>query len=596
MKSFTKFYVLMLAMLMSFGLVAQQMTPLEYQVMQAQEQATLQAHGPTVEVPMAPAGGRAVGDDCSDPIMVSLPAALPYSDLGNTTCGRGNYNQDGCMGLYDGGEDVYYQLTVTSPVWVQFDFDPVDTYAGIAIMDACGNAGVCLYYNGTSSNAPRTFKYNFTSAGTYYLQIDTWPAPNCTGYDLSMVEYIPPPPPTPIASFPALFNFNSCAVPPQFQLSAEDMAHAVVNSNGMNSTCGIMLDGNTSTGWAYSTIPQTNWTNSPTHHARAWNTVTPSGQPGLLTLLFDFRMNFSFSYYYNVFALTVDGVPIADKNGVIYHTAATPSGDPWKAMEYNLAPYQTNPSVEVRFVNAGNYYYQYYQGGDATFIDNVLYFYKEVGTVEGYCTIEFGAPALGAEVGFLGDDPVYPPTIVDGAGYYRYDLVPTTPNNVYEMYAFLDGQNYVEQTATLITGQVVQVNFNLSAPLMVISPVVLEQTMNPNEWRAVPISIVNGGGGPLHWTAAIEFGPPPGVSGPSTFLDISNSNHQPFTPTTGGELSFISFENNDRGTDAIYCEDNSVWGNALVNPNNGYTSMNTAGYKCYQQFLGADGKFAYVTF
>jgi hypothetical protein len=131
---------------------------------------------------------------------------------------------------------------------------------------------------------------------------------------------------------------------------------------------------------------------------------------------------------------------------------------------------------------------------------------------------------------------------------------------------------------------------------MVISPVVLEETMNPNEWRSVPISIVNGGGGPLHWTAAIEFGPPPAVSGPSTFLDITNNNFQPFTPTTGGELSFVSFENNDRGTDAIYCEDGSVWGNAVVNPNNGYTSFQSAGYKCYQQFLGASGDFAYVTF
>ena len=229
----------------------------------------------------------------------------------------------------------------------------------------------------------------------------------------------------------------------------------------------------------------------------------------------------------------------------------------------------------------------------ATFIDNFNLFYKEVGTVEGYCTIEFGAPALGAEVGFLGEDPVYPPIMVDGAGYYRYDLVPTTPNNVYGMYAFLDGQNYVEQTATLITAQVVQVNFNLSAPLMVISPVVLEETMNPNEWRSVPISIVNGGGGPLHWTAAIEFGPAPAAG---VQQDIDLINFQPFTPTTGGELSFVSFENNERGTDAIYCEDGSVWGNALVNPNNGYTSFNSAGYKCYQQFLGASGDFGYVTF
>ena len=45
---------------------------------------------------------------------------------------------------------------------------------------------------------------------------------------------------------------------------------------------------------------------------------------------------------------------------------------------------------------------------------------------------------------------------------------------------------------------------------MVITPAVLEETMNPNEWRSVPITITNGPtGGPLHWSAEIIFGEPP---------------------------------------------------------------------------------------
>ena len=59
MKSFTKFYVLMLAMLMSLGMFAQEMSLEMYQKLQQKAQLELQDHGPTVEVPMAPAGGRA---------------------------------------------------------------------------------------------------------------------------------------------------------------------------------------------------------------------------------------------------------------------------------------------------------------------------------------------------------------------------------------------------------------------------------------------------------------------------------------------------------------------------------------------------------
>ena len=56
-------------------------------------------------------------------------------------------------------------------------------------------------------------------------------------------------------------------------------------------------------------------------------------------------------------------------------------------------------------------------------------------------------------------------------------------------------------------------DWNMTSPLMVITPAVLEETMNPNEWRSVPITITNGPtGGPLHWTAEIVFGDPPTVA------------------------------------------------------------------------------------
>ena len=58
----------------------------------------------------------ATGDGCSDPIIVTLPSGLPYSDTGQTTCGRGDSCSVTCLGSYDGGEDIIYKITVTSNV------------------------------------------------------------------------------------------------------------------------------------------------------------------------------------------------------------------------------------------------------------------------------------------------------------------------------------------------------------------------------------------------------------------------------------------------------------------------------------------------
>jgi len=78
-------------------------------------------------------------------------------------------------------------------------------------------------------------------------------------------------------------------------------------------------------------------------------------------------------------------------------------------------------------------------------------------------------------------------------------------------------------------------NWSISSPLMVISPVILEETMNPNEWRSVPISITEGGSGPLKWTAVIEFDDP-------TLNGGGNANN---VATAGGDKIFDFFDNED---------------------------------------------------
>jgi hypothetical protein len=80
---------------------------------------------PAVTVDRQPVSvSRSAGDDCADPLLI---ATLPYSDLGQTTCGRGNDHDATCLGYYDGGEDLVYRLDLASPTIVTVTFDPRGT-------------------------------------------------------------------------------------------------------------------------------------------------------------------------------------------------------------------------------------------------------------------------------------------------------------------------------------------------------------------------------------------------------------------------------------------------------------------------------------
>jgi len=130
-------------------------------------------HGPTSIVP---AGGssRAIGDTCSEPIVVG---ALPYTDV-NTTCGRGNSYSETCLGYYDGGEDIIYELVLDADMTLEIAMTTTTTYTGMLISDECPATATCIAF-ATNSGAGGVTITEDLVAGTYYIMIDTWPSPVC---------------------------------------------------------------------------------------------------------------------------------------------------------------------------------------------------------------------------------------------------------------------------------------------------------------------------------------------------------------------------------------------------------------------------------
>ena len=134
----------------------------------------------------------AAGDTCADPITLSFGSAdLPWMDS-NYTCGRVNDYEDTCLGYYDGGEDIIYAITPTEDITVDIKMDPLGTtWTGLAIDDSCPlDPATCIATSTGSSGIREIAAVPLTNGVTYYIQVDTWPSPDCIpDFDLTITEF-----------------------------------------------------------------------------------------------------------------------------------------------------------------------------------------------------------------------------------------------------------------------------------------------------------------------------------------------------------------------------------------------------------------------
>ncbi len=129
------------------------------------------------------------GDNCTNPKPLTLSlAGLPVVDS-DTTCGRDNDYADTCLGYYDGGEDIIYEVTVTDDMCVKIAVDGALTYVGVAVASTCPPGATCVAFATSSAGDPIITGLNLT-AGTYYIMIDTWPSPTCTAYTMTISECV----------------------------------------------------------------------------------------------------------------------------------------------------------------------------------------------------------------------------------------------------------------------------------------------------------------------------------------------------------------------------------------------------------------------
>jgi len=124
---------------------------------------------------------------------ITLPASLPYDHLGQTTCGMDDDFSTTCLGYYDGGPDVVYEIILTAPMCLEFVLDSDSTYPGMALSDHFPMDATCIDYVTSYAAGQLVMTGQELAAGTYYLMVDDWPTPVCIDYDLHIRSCTPPP-------------------------------------------------------------------------------------------------------------------------------------------------------------------------------------------------------------------------------------------------------------------------------------------------------------------------------------------------------------------------------------------------------------------
>jgi hypothetical protein len=130
--------------------------------------------------------------DCEIPYYVDLALQSSFIDKHRDNCGMQDIYDNTCLGYYDNGQDMIYQVIVPEHGRVVVELDPYSTgFTGIALDSVCppGSSaqGSCIAMSTNIEASPHGFGVNL-EAGGYYLIVDNWPDPSCISeFDLSIL-------------------------------------------------------------------------------------------------------------------------------------------------------------------------------------------------------------------------------------------------------------------------------------------------------------------------------------------------------------------------------------------------------------------------
>lgn len=142
---------------------------------------------------MCSISGLQAQNDCATAVTIT---SVPFSSGTLTTCGTGNDYPAGSFfsANYGAGEDYVYSIDITdAPSALKFTMGGAATWKIMSVHSACPPTLANSLGGISGSGSSGTATLNFPTNGTYYIFIDTWPAPACGEFTLDIT--LPPPAP-----------------------------------------------------------------------------------------------------------------------------------------------------------------------------------------------------------------------------------------------------------------------------------------------------------------------------------------------------------------------------------------------------------------
>lgn len=136
----------------------------------------------------------APGTSCAGFIASDLTAAsLPYISGAQTTVGAGNEITTSSVSnicgnsLYYGGNDKLVKFTPASSGNVSINLTSGGSYVGMTLYEGCPvNGGTCIAFSQSAAGNQSIGCAAVTSGTTYYLVVDSWPAPTSNSFNVTI--------------------------------------------------------------------------------------------------------------------------------------------------------------------------------------------------------------------------------------------------------------------------------------------------------------------------------------------------------------------------------------------------------------------------
>lgn len=165
------------------------------------------------DITVTPCVAVGQGSTCANSFLIP---SLPYSQIGFTTCGRGNTytSAHACGSSYMNGEDFVFRYVSPGNECISVDVTNTQPATGLFVFDGCPDVvGTnCIASQASVGGNPKRRTINLNNPGTYYIMVSNQPAPSCTPFNISIERCPPPCPRNPnaadLCTSPTLVSFG----------------------------------------------------------------------------------------------------------------------------------------------------------------------------------------------------------------------------------------------------------------------------------------------------------------------------------------------------------------------------------------------------